>query len=68
MIIEFMERHKLITSISLIWIFWLITWVTMQIFSKPVDIPMGTATAYASLLGIPAIVIGLYKWRRETGK
>lgn len=42
----------------------LVTWVTIRVFgSNTPDIPMGTATALATVYGLPALAYGLWKWR-----
>ncbi len=65
MLVEWMERHKLITFMVLLWAMFMVSWATWIIFTKPPVISAGTASAYATLLGLPAAAIGLYKWRRE---
>lgn len=46
----------------MVWATWLVTAVTMMIFVDPVNIPTGTAAAYATLFGLPAlIIVGMWK-------
>ena len=46
----------------------LTTAVTWRVFTAPVDVPMGTATAYATFIGGPLIAaLGFYKWARDKG-
>lgn len=54
-----------LTLVAAVWVFALVTWVTLVVFDHPVDVSGGTAAAYATMLGIPAIVIGFYQWARS---
>lgn len=54
-----------LTLIAVVWVLALVTWVTLVVFDRPVEVPGGTAAAYATMLGIPAIVIGFYQWARS---
>lgn len=59
-------RVKWFTLLLGIWVTVLVTAVTVRLFWGPVtDIPGGTAAAYASLLGLPSIVYGLFQWARN---
>lgn len=47
-----------------VWSTLLLVWVvTVKTFFDPVDIPSGTASALATVFGLPAVTIGLYKAR-----
>jgi len=59
-------RARLFTLLLGVWITLLVTAVTVRIFWGPViEVPGGTAAAYASLLGLPPIVYGLFQWARS---
>jgi hypothetical protein len=36
--------------------------------NSPPDIPTGTVAAFGTLFGLPALVIGLWKWRNGGDK
>lgn len=61
-------RVKTLTLIASIWVMTLVTWITYKVFTNPVDIPGGTAAAYATALGLPAIVFGWFQWARGDKK
>ncbi len=64
----FFYTYKIPTILILVWVLGLVTWVTMQVFSAtPPVISMGTASAFSAILGLPAIAVGLWKWR-NTGE
>lgn len=59
-------RVRRFTFLLGIWITSLVTAVTVKVFWGPtIDVPGGTAAAYASLLGLPPIVYGLFQWARN---
>lgn len=61
---EWLYKNKIISSLIVLWGLGLTTFVTIRVFSViPPDIPLGTATAFATLFSLPALAIGLYKWR-----
>lgn len=62
---EFIYRHKIASSVVLIWTIALVTWVTHQVFFDITKITMPVAGAYATLFGLPALAIGLYQWRNN---
>ena len=41
---------------------------TYQLFISPVDINDSASTAYGFLMGLPAVAIGLIKWRLDKVK
>lgn len=55
---------------GIIWAAWLVTEVTLTVFSdKPPAVPSGTAAAYATLFGLPAlIIVGMWKGIQEIRK
>lgn len=62
---SWLNNHKLVRRLSLLWAVALITAVTYKVFWHPVAIPMGTVTAYGTTVGILTIVIGFYQWTRH---
>lgn len=57
-------RVKTLTLMSAVWVMCLVTWISYKVFTSPPDIPGGTAAAYATALGLPALVIGWFRWAR----
>lgn len=65
---HWMRRNALISTLVVIWTLALCTWVTWRVFgNNPPDIPTGTAAAFATVFGLPAVAVGLWKWRSERG-
>lgn len=63
---KWLYNHGVITILVIIWCIAITTYVTIKVFSdSPPDIPMGTVTAYGTLLGLPALAVGLWKWRND---
>lgn len=65
---EFLYRHKIASGLVLIWTIALVSWVTYQVFVDITKITMQAAGAYATLFGLPAISVGLWKWRNGGDK
>lgn len=59
-----MNRHPgTVALLAVLLAAWL--WVTWRVFgSAPPDVPMGTATAYASFTVAP-LIVELWKWWRN---
>ena len=62
---NFFYKSAIITTFFVLWAIGIITFVTVVTFLFTPDIPMGTATALGAVYGLPAIAVGLYKWRVE---
>lgn len=60
---KFLYDHKVVSVLTIVWMMGLVTWVTWRVFGAPPDIPTATAAAYATVFGLPALAIGLWKWR-----
>lgn len=60
-------KYGILTVLVVLWAITLVTFVTIAVFTAPPDIPTGTAAALATVYGLPAVAIGLYKWRSEKG-
>lgn len=61
-------RHYIITALVLIAFLGLIVAVTVKVFFDPVEIPATTAAAFATFFALPAITVGLLKWRSERAR
>jgi|TARA_A100000171_G_scaffold51185_1_gene64733 hypothetical protein len=69
---RFLSENALVTLGLVIWGLTLVTWVTWRVFGdSPPDIPMGTATAFGAVFGLPAVLAGAWKayrdWRGRGG-
>ena len=61
-----MNQHKILTALIVVWLLGLVTWPTYRVFSEnPPEIAAGTATALATVYGLPAIAVALWKWRGD---
>lgn len=60
---DWCRRHFIVTTLVLLVFLALIVAVTLKVFFAPVDIPNGTAAAFATFFALPAITVGLLKWR-----
>ena len=59
------EEYKVVRRVIIIWIVYLITRITYIVFSDMEAVTGAVASAYASLVGLLAVVIGFYQWSRE---
>lgn len=63
---RFLADNALVTLGLMIWGLTLVTWVTVRVFGHaPPDVPMGTATAFGAVFGLPAVLVGGWKAYRE---
>ena len=59
-------RHAVITLLIILWALGLTTWVTWRVFGDdPPVITATTAAAFATLFALPALAVGLWKWRHD---
>lgn len=58
-------RTLIITILSLLWSFSIVTYATYQMFDDITKINGSASAAYAALLGIPPAVIAFYQWARS---
>lgn len=65
-VFDFMEKYKIISLIITVYFLVIVGWVTYRVFGANVpEISGGTAAALATVYGLPALAIGLLKWRGE---
>ena len=64
-IVDWMDRHMVMTMLLGGWIMSLVTFVTVWAFVKTPDIPAGTAAVIGTVWAGPGLVIGLWKWRGD---
>jgi hypothetical protein len=63
---DWLQRHMLFTVFFVSWMFGIVSWVTWRVFSpEPPVISGTTAAALATVYGLPAVAVGLWKWRGE---
>jgi uncharacterized membrane protein YqjE len=60
---EWLEKHMVVTLLLVIWMFGVLTAVTIKVFWFPPTVPGSTAAAYATLFGALAVVVGLWQFR-----
>ena len=61
---KWLYQHAIVTLLLILWSICLISWVVWRVFGdNPPEISGGTATAFATVFGLPALVVGLWKWR-----
>ena len=66
-IIGWVYKNGIITLLVVLVFLSIILWVTYRVFGdNPPVIGAGTVSALATVYGLPAIAVGLWKWR--TGK
>lgn len=63
--IGWFEQHKFLAYLFLLWAMSIVTLVTIRVFFFTPEISGGTAGALATVYGLPALAVGLYKWRGE---
>lgn len=62
---DFIDERKIVRRFLVAWAAWLITWVTMKLFTDITVITAAAVTAYGTAVGILATAIGFYKWTRQ---
>ncbi len=60
----YMEKNKIISAILVLWTYGLMTWVVYRVFDDVTLINAAVTGALTAVVGIPAVAIGLFKWRR----
>jgi len=63
---QYMERNKVISAVLVIWTYALVTWVVWKVFDDVSLINAAVVSALGTVVGIPAVAIALFKWRRGT--
>ena len=61
--IKWLYNHYALTALVSLYYMALVGYGTYKVFSDPGAITAATATAYATLMGLPAGMVGLIKWR-----
>lgn len=60
----YVEKNKILSSILVLWTYGLMTWVVFKVFDDVTLINAAVTSALTVVVGVPAVAIGLFKWRR----
>jgi len=60
-----MYNNAIISILIMVWAISLTTFVVVMTWLYPPVISMGTASAFATFFSLPALAVGLYKWRMD---
>jgi len=61
---EYLDKNKIVSLILVLWTYGLMTWVVYRVFDDVTLINGAVTAAMTAVVGIPAVAIGLFKWRR----
>ena len=61
---EYLDKNKIVSLILVLWTYGLMTWVVYRVFADISLINASVTAAMTAVVGIPAVAIGLFKWRR----
>jgi hypothetical protein len=64
--VKWLYDRYLLTPILGVYFMLLVGFGTYQMFINPELINGSSASAYLTLMGLPALIVGLIKWRFET--
>lgn len=59
------NKHKAVRRGLVVWAVWLITVVTLLVFSDLDKLTAPVATALATITALLTVVVGLYQWSRN---
>lgn len=65
---NFVERHKVIRRVILAWWMTLVSMTTGVMIYSPEKVSDAWAAAYATLVGISALITFMYQWSRHKDK
>ena len=60
----FLERHRVVRRLILVWVVWLISYATLSTFGGG-EVTGGKAAAYATCVGLLSTILGIYFHRRH---
>lgn len=63
-----MYDYPVLSILMVIWVFGIVTFATVSVFTLAIEVDAALATCYAALLGLPAIVLGVYQWSMNQKK
>jgi len=58
-------RNRVISVLAVLWGMGIVTYATLRVFGVVTTVTGEVVAAYTALLGIPASVFGLWKWRNS---
>lgn len=61
---KYLDANKITSLILVLWTYGLMTWVVYKVFDDVALINAAVVSALTAVVGIPAVAIGLFKWRR----
>lgn len=61
---NFVTRNALVSFLAVIWGMAMASYATYQLFNDISLITLEANAAYATLMGLPALTFGIWKWRR----
>jgi len=62
---DWIYRHRIVSTLFALVALFLVVYATLRVFGVVTEVTGPVAAAYGSLLGFPAVAVGLYRWRRE---
>lgn len=57
---DWLDRYRVIRRLAIGWVMWLITFSTLQVFTNLEMVTAAVAAAYATVVGLLSLVLGLY--------
>ena len=60
---EWIYKNKIISILLVLWMIGIVSWVTFKVFNTPPT--TATVSAYGILFGLPALVLGMWRWRNS---
>jgi len=64
---NFFYKHAILSTVIVLWMIAIVSWVTYQVFADLSKITTQAAAAYATLFALPAIAVGVWQWRNRAG-
>jgi len=61
---EYIDKNKIVSAVLVLWTYTLMSWAVYKVFDDITLITASVASALTAVIGIPAVAIGLFKWRR----
>lgn len=63
--IRWLYKHYALTAIVSVYYLALVGWGTYKVFSDLAEVTAAVGGVYLTLMGLPAIISGMIKWRLE---
>lgn len=65
-LLDWIDKHRVLTILTVVWLAWLMSAVTLIGFINPPNMNSAVATVLVAIWGTPALIVGLVKWRNES--